>query len=40
MKHKMAGDEMEIVNKMFRKIMKVGSKGKIIFMQMNYREEI
>jgi len=28
------------VNKMFRKIMKVESKGKIISMQMNYREEI
>ena len=26
MKHKMAGDEMETVNKMFRKIMKVKIK--------------
>jgi len=40
MKHKMAGDEMEIVNNMFRKIMKIESKGKIISMQMKYREEI
>ena len=41
MKHKMAGDEMEIVNKMFRKINEGGkSKEKIISMQMNYREEI
>ena len=36
MKHKMAGGEMEIVNKMFRKIMKTKiKKEKIISMQMN-----
>ena len=36
MKHKMAGDEMEIVNKMFKKNYEdENQKRKIISMQMN-----